>query len=1038
MKKIFNIILMAALLLGAYSCTDLLDPSLRGLGRNQQLPENAKVTVYFGVPEEVTTKADMAAQPSISTMHVFVFNKIGVLIETAVAKQLGSVTTNGAAGAKHWAVDLQMGAAERHLHFIADLPSDFEIPKTGSEVALIQSITTKTPAAAYWQRIVLENGIDAYKYDGSGQYSYVDPNTGESHTVAVPGTVSGETYSYEDTEAGETITITVNKGDYINTSGKKVLDAKGLYASESLSRQLTLIPMIRNFARIQLTSSMSGFTINQAALINTPKEGFVAPYNDIKNEFVYSYTHPDPAHPFTSHDIDTSGYLATAPSAGIAVPTKDPNTNKLVGVSYKTPVTVSGKDSITFFMYERGLPTANPTSLLVQGTLGGNTKWYKIELADENGSYFPIYRDITYVMDIKGLSADGYDSPEEAFDNSPVGDLSASTETATLNQINDGKGLTLWVEYIDYTDMDANPNEHTVTLLYKLYHTSSDATPVTTILNDQVEPTIKAYANTDAAIKEFTTAAYTGPDESTPDGKGDWYQATVTLYGVGDNMKKSDLHVFADLTATENPGGYAKKISRDVTYRVLPKQPLTVSATELADEDANEPTTVTITLPANLGYSVFPLTLMIEAGNNALMTTDGLAVESGKSLTGTSSKTNTFYFLKTISASEYEASRVYELHFKTTRAGTATNSNATTIYVKDKEGRFDVASCELTVRGQAPVFALSSSGVEVDPDVTTASFTVRSSSSDTWYLTTNNTAVTVTPNSGVGNKTVKVTFPSNNTNNVATYTVTASLNGSTQPFTITQNPVQFKLSSNAVTLTTPDATSTTFDINTTSPNTWTVWTEAEGVTLSAAPITRAITASVQGTGKARITVNVPANQTSGLKTYTIYADCDGFTQQVFTIRQAYRVEVTRQFTIANNNTITVTDNDHSGATVSITRQNFSYNNGGYYYNGNNTPRTMTFTPAEGITITGITMSWTRGTGSNANYYFSPTAISTPTGYDNFTVNTANATWSGSYADSTTGLTATFTCRGTNTNASNGQRRTQVNAISVTYTYIKYE
>ena len=936
MKKIFNIILMAALLLGAYSCTDLLDPSLRGLGRNQQLLENAKVTVYFGVPEEVTTKADMAAQPSISTMHVFVFNKIGVLIETAVARELGSVTSNGEAGAKHWAVDLQMGAAERHLHFIADLPSDFEIPKTGSEVALIQSITTKTPAAAYWQRIVLANGIDAYKYDGTGEYSYVDPTTGESHTVAVPGTVSGDTYSYEDTEAGETITITVNKGDYINTSGKKVLDAKGLYASESLSRQLTLIPMIRNFARIQLTSSMSGFTIVQAALINTPKEGFVAPYNDIKNEFVYSYTHPDPAHPFTSYDIDTSGYLATAPAAGIAVPTKDPNTQKLVGVSYKTPVTVSGKDSITFFMYERSLPTTNPTSMLVQGTLGTKTKWYKIELADENGSYFPIYRDLTYVLDIKGLSADGYDTPEEAFDNSPVGDLSESTETATLNQINDGKGLTLWVEYIDYTDMDANPNEHTVTLLYKLYHTSSDATPVTTILNDQVEPTIKAYANTDAAIKEFTTAAYRGPDESTPDGKGGWNQATVTLYGVGEHMKKSDLHVFADLTASENPGGYAKKISRNVTYRVLPKQPLTVTATELADEDANEPTTVTITLPANLGYSVFPLTLMIEAGNNALMTTDGLAVESGKSLTGTSSKTNTFYFLKTISASEYEASRVYELNFKTTREGSAANSNATTIYVKDKEGRFDLASCELTVRGQAPIFELSSTGVTVDPDVTTATFSIRSSSTGTWSLTADDENVRFNPSSGTGNRNVTVTFPTNSSNGVATYIVTASIGTSSKTFTITQNPVSFTLSSNAVTLTTPDASSTTFDVNTTSPNTWTVWTEDEGVTLSAAPITRAITASVQGTGKARITVNVPANLEGN--TYTIYAECEGFDRQEFTITQpalsldlsAYDVDVkasatTTSFTVSTNSssdwTITsanVTSATRSGSDVVVT------------------------------------------------------------------------------------------------------------------------
>ena len=952
MKKIYHIILMAALLLGAYSCSDLLDPSLRGLGRDQQLPENAKVTVYFGVPDEVNTKADMAALPNITTMHVFVFNKIGVLIETAVAKQLGSVTSNGEAGAKHWAVDLQMGAAERHLHFIADLPSDFEIPKTGSEVALIQSITTKAPAAAYWQRIVLENGIDAYKYDGTGEYSYVDPTTGESHTVAVPGTVSGDTYSYEDTEAGETITITVNKGDYINTSGKKVLDAKGLYASESLSRQLRLIPMIRNFARIQLTSSMSGFTINQAALINTPKEGFVAPYNDIKNEFVYSYTHPDPAHPFTSQDIDTSGYLATAPSAGIAVPTKDPNTNKLVGVSYKTPVTVSGKDSVTFFMYERGLPTANPTSLLVQGTLGGKTKWYKIELADENGSYFPIYRDITYVMDIKGLSADGYDSPEEAFDNSPVGDLSASTETATLNQINDGKGLTLWVEYIDYTDMDANPNEHTVTLLYKLYHTSSDATPVTTILNDQVEPTIKAYANTDAAIKEFTTAAYTGPDESTPDGKGDWYQATVTLYGVGDNMKKSDLHVFADLTATENPGGYAKKISRDVTYRVLPKQPLTVKAEELADEDANEPTKVTITLPANLGYSVFPLTLMIEAANNGLMTTDGLAVESGPSLTGTTSKTNTFYFLKTISASEYEASRVYELNFKTTRAGTATNSNATTIYVKDKEGRFDLASCELTVRGQAPVFALSSTGVTVDPDVTTASFTIRSSSSDTWSLTTNNTAVTVTPASGVGNKTVNVTFPTNSTRNVATYTVTASLNGSTLPFTITQNPVSISFAEPSVSVG-GSATEATVGIRCTAPGTWTVSVvSSNGSTVTANP--------ASGTGKKDITISFPANTGTSPVTYTVTASLDGFDDQVCTVTQRARYQQVTETISTNNSTF---DNafTYTGDVAGITA--FSFTNGSSRNDNyisltrTNQGNTNTYLSISAHSITRIVLTW---------------------------------------------------------------------------------
>ena len=95
MKKLFHIVFATALLLGAVACTDLLDPNLRGLGRTQQVPENAKVTLCFSVPEEVKTKADMAELPSISTMHVFVFNKVGMLIETAKAKQLGSVTANG-------------------------------------------------------------------------------------------------------------------------------------------------------------------------------------------------------------------------------------------------------------------------------------------------------------------------------------------------------------------------------------------------------------------------------------------------------------------------------------------------------------------------------------------------------------------------------------------------------------------------------------------------------------------------------------------------------------------------------------------------------------------------------------------------------------------------------------------------------------------------------------------------------------------------------------------------------------------------------
>ncbi len=673
MKKIYNLILTAALILGAVACEEELAPNLPD---EQVIPEDARVTVTFGVPAEITTRADMANEPTIESLHVFVFSKVGVLIEAVPARSFGAVTTNGVSGANFWVADLQMGAAERHLHFVANLPEDYELPTSGSEASVMQAITMEAPDAAYWQRVVLPNGITAYRYDGSSTYTYVNPVDGVTHEVNVPGTYSSssQTYTYMDTAAGES--ITVYKGDYINTNGHKVLDGKGLYASKETSAAVSLVPMIRNFARIKVKSSWSGFTINQVALVNTPREGFIAPFNEVSNEFVAPYIAAGTT-AVTTTAIDATNYPATIPAAGI---------DKTTPTSFVT--TPDSDGYFTLFMYERGVPTSDATCVLLQGTRSGTSRWYKIEITDEQGEYFPIYRNFTYVMDIKSISgSNGYDSAAAANAAAPLGDISSSAETATLEQITDGKGLTLHVEYIDYTDMDANPAAHTTTLLYKCYYTPT--TGSATNLTNLVDLSIVPYANTDSAVVKITKASYNGTD--TPDRSNGWWLATVTLDGVGATMKKSDVHVEANLSSSQNPGGYAKKLSRDVTYRVLPKQNLTVTASALASDAAGQTTTVSITLPANLGYSVFPLTLMIEAANNCL-TSETLTVETGKSLAdGT---TNTFYFLKTISYSDYQAStdRVFNCVFKTTKSS---GNKPTTIYVKDKGGRFDRAEASL-------------------------------------------------------------------------------------------------------------------------------------------------------------------------------------------------------------------------------------------------------------------------------------------------------------------------------------------------------
>lgn len=235
-----------------------------------------------------------------------------------------------------------------------------------------------------------------------------------------------------------------------------------------------------------------------------------------------------------------------------------------------------------------------------------------------------------------------------------------------------------------------------------------------------------------------------------------------------------------------------------------------------------------------------------------------------------------------------------------------------------------------------------------------------------------------------------------------------------------------------------NATSTTAEFSILSSGsdnpTWTL-TPHDGVAITNVATKAAPGVAVTGQGNADITVTLPGTNSSMSEdnSYTVTATREGYDPIEISIKQkALKVtskEETKSFTLSNSNSFTVTDDNHTGATVTLTKQNFSYT-GGYLYNGSGTPRTLTFTPASGITIKNINMTWTNG-GSN---YFDPSAID-----NGFNLITGGATWSGSYSSSTgTGLVATFTCRGTNNKAKNPERRTQVASITVTYTYDKYE
>lgn len=800
MKKLLYIFCIALL---AAACVDPLQPYTGPIANEPD--EDAKVTLEFSLAP--MTKGEMAHNPTISTIHVAVFNQAGVLkqYEKATLTNAGNLTNNNnPSGNPKYSVEINMSAKPRILHFIADSPYDTQdqliaAAGTSGEDVILNAITTSGGATAYWQRIELDK-IDAYTYQG-GVYNV--PGGGSY------GTAGGNSYTYDEAGMG---TITVYQGDYIKTNGKKILDGTGYFQSDYVKGKVANISFVRNFAEITVTSTSStNFTPKKFALVNVPMAGYVAPYDNNKREFCSAYMNVAATTTSFAHsDIAATEY------PGMLAGSIDPNFDP-ANPGNTTFIDLSSTTK-TAYMYERTIPNASQsaTCILVAGTYteegalkdsDGNT-WFKIEIANQDGSYFPIYRGISYEIQIGAISGTkGYASAADAFNHDPIGDISGSVTTTTLEQINDGKGTTLWVQYVDYVATESESK----TIYYTMYYTNPTTNEIT-YLNNTISITSASVTHPDATYKAIVgtptvdSGTFGGTGAGTPDDTKTWKKATVTLAEPGNNTKHSILHI-------EGTAYSGKKMYRDVHYRVMGTQHFqngenVLKAESLLSENEGEETTLTIYLPGDLGMSMFPLVLRIEAENEAFTTADGLPVESGPSLFNTDTYTrNAFYFLKTIEYEDYydaesgNTTTEFTATFKTTRDGTtsANQTNATKFRVLDKikTGRtttyFEVAECNVTVDPTATRFRWSGSSTSVSATTNGIDINLKSAGSENpnWTVvasSSNGSTVTVNPPSGEGNATIHVSFNSNTSDTDAVvYTITAKRTGfDDQVFTINQ------------------------------------------------------------------------------------------------------------------------------------------------------------------------------------------------------------------------------------------------------------
>lgn len=463
------------------------------------------------------------------------------------------------------------------------------------------------------------------------------------------------------------------------------------------------IHLVRNFAKIVVTDVNNGdFTVTRWALINVPDMGYVAPYNqNWKSEGwtsrfpqgflkVQDYVAPN-ADPTLHEKLIADSYAGYMPPQATIIETF-PGDPDLAENADKYAARGAAQ-----YMYERPLPseTAKQTAILVEvefsaaanpdGSGVAGSYWYKFELLDDHGEYMPLFRDVQYIVKLKELAAAGAATAQEAFNGSYFGNISASLETASLNEISNGTSK-IHVDVMDFTFIES---EVTTTLMK-----SETEAAQFWFIPDESNPEIyyaSAAGVCDIKVELFPVLGYDPAVTAfTLPGTG---SISVTLGQAGTTVKKSIIRV-SGRKGDDISSNTEKYIYREITVNLMEKPSLVHGTNETAI--TNTPTVsgignevdVRICLPEGLGSSIFPIQLRIEAEKNTLSATSpDLPCQTGPSIYDSSR--NTFYYIYTINyydycwldsaTHKYKNKYEFDLKFFTNKSG----DNSTKIKITD-------------------------------------------------------------------------------------------------------------------------------------------------------------------------------------------------------------------------------------------------------------------------------------------------------------------------------------------------------------------
>ena len=498
--------------------------------------------------------------------------------------------------------------------------------------------------------------------------------------------------------------------DYDEETGEPIMDGHCYVPDPATEAYFQYIPLIRNFAKIQVTNESESFQLHSYAVIFYPERGSVAPFRsnapEKKNGFDFNANLPASywlsgyekcSFENLATDIDYPGNMPSGVALSDFVPPAsefiNPGTSNGRVLLYDPDDTESG-----FYVYERGVPTdkIGPTFIIVCGKFEKEDKFYYYRLdlmettVEDNQTattYYPIYRNFRYNIQLHRISSEGVLTPEAAVNSSSAEDISADVSMRHLSDISNGTTRLVVEPFMTRTYSGPAEEGEYYTLYARFFNNVYSDEPDLSKVSVRVELEPLPDNASDILIlyddsgKRIASGGFFFPEAKTVGGVEGIRTIRFNTVEPGEETITQKIKIIG-----HNPlNPYDMRLYREVEITLQNKQPLTLTCTDPVPASTNTSITLDLTVPSSLPESMFPLKFYIEPERMTL-TPDiskdvNLPVVSGRSIATTEAvdkDTPAFQYIRTLTWEEYSNLsgtgnlRTFHCYFKPNRQLSAT------------------------------------------------------------------------------------------------------------------------------------------------------------------------------------------------------------------------------------------------------------------------------------------------------------------------------------------------------------------------------